>query len=562
MQDEASVPAKPGNASIHLEEKLHRDNLDLNRAEYALQHIYLRSQPTYLTIVLGNACNIYCPHCYQTKNGDNLLRPPQIGRELRREFMGLYPYLSTLRLQGGEVFALKGFRELLEDISLTVSRPMVSISTNGTLINEEWAERIVRTPFQTVTASIDGATPETFRRLRRGAELESVLRNMGRIQNWKKRLGTSLPRLDSFFVIMRSNFREIPDYLQLMKSNEIKDVVLQTLLTDERNLSREPTLADEILSGRDEVRELHSLLQEALGRERRHFASLRLSGLRSLFEENGLDASFLQEEVFGLYPDDRKGGDSNTSARVGQASQGSPSQKACAEGREIELCPNPWSTLFVTENGDVSLCFQSAPVGNLYQTPLAGIWNSPQALAKRSRMISGEYLSSGCSKLWCSWREGKSSKQPGKQEIQALRSRLNDLTARALPPQPALQTPQMPSRLKAVRRLLSAKEQRIAEMETTVSEIVEANQQLHATAQKHIDHLESKIVQMEDTSSSQGEYNQQLHEAAQRHIDHLESKIAQMEDAFSRFRRKPLVRAASALSSLLEKIRKLLSSAS
>lgn len=77
----------------------YEDNLRLSQLEYLQQHIYLRSWPRCLGLVPGNACNIYCPHCYQSKNGDNLLKPAEIGRELRREFMGLYPYLASLRIQ-------------------------------------------------------------------------------------------------------------------------------------------------------------------------------------------------------------------------------------------------------------------------------------------------------------------------------------------------------------------------------------------------------------------------------------------------------------------------------
>ena len=84
---------------------------------------FLESRPSYMTIVLGNGCNIDCPHCYQEKNGDNLLRDKEIGFSLRREFLQLYPYLETLRLQGGEVFALKGFSELVNDIAESVDRP-------------------------------------------------------------------------------------------------------------------------------------------------------------------------------------------------------------------------------------------------------------------------------------------------------------------------------------------------------------------------------------------------------------------------------------------------------
>src|SRR5580692_6088946 len=120
----------------------YEDNLLLSRLEYEQRHVYLYSRPRCVSIVLGNACNIDCVHCYQSKNGDNLLRPESIAQELRRELMAFYPYVSTLRIQGGEVFAMRGFRELVDDVTLMVKRPVLSVSTNGTLIDEEWAERL------------------------------------------------------------------------------------------------------------------------------------------------------------------------------------------------------------------------------------------------------------------------------------------------------------------------------------------------------------------------------------------------------------------------------------
>jgi MoaA/NifB/PqqE/SkfB family radical SAM enzyme len=115
---------------------LFEQNQRLSQLEYRRQNLYLRSLPRCLGLVLGNGCNIDCPHCYQAKNGDNLLRPASIGRELRREFAGFYPALATLRIQGGEAFAFAGFRELIEDVRAEVERPILSVSTNGTLIDE------------------------------------------------------------------------------------------------------------------------------------------------------------------------------------------------------------------------------------------------------------------------------------------------------------------------------------------------------------------------------------------------------------------------------------------
>jgi MoaA/NifB/PqqE/SkfB family radical SAM enzyme len=81
--------------------------------------------------------------------------------------MALYPCLATLRVQGGEAFAYPGFRELIEDVAVAGQRPFLAVTTNGALIDEPWAERVVRLPFRNVTISIVGGTPATFARLRR-----------------------------------------------------------------------------------------------------------------------------------------------------------------------------------------------------------------------------------------------------------------------------------------------------------------------------------------------------------------------------------------------------------
>src|SRR5262249_17523047 len=122
------------------------------------------------------------------------------------------------------------------------------------------------------------------------------------------------------------------------------------------------------------------------------------SGLKDLFDRHGLSSRFLAEQENGLYPD----------------SDDLVQLKPAVE-EAFELCPNPWSTLFVAENGDVHLCFLAQPVGNLYRAPVLSTWNSPEAIAKRSDMISGRYMQSGCSRNWCSWREGKAAVPPDRQ---------------------------------------------------------------------------------------------------------------------------------------------------
>ena len=499
---------------VQPDDAVYRENLRLNQVEYYLEHIHLRSQPRCLGIVLGNACNLHCVHCYQAKNGDNLLRPAAIGRELRREFMAMYPYLDTLRIQGGEVFAIPEFQDLVDDVASVAARPLLSISTNGTLIDDVWAERMVRVPFRAVTISIDAAHAATFARLRRGADLATVLANVARVQEWKRRLGTTMPSLDSFFVIMRSNFREIPDYLELMKELGIGEVALQTMEVNRENSSREPGLEQrEAILDPAEVQELHSVLKSTFARYQGAFGMIRVSGVRVLFDAHGLDSSFLEEEQCSLYPE------SDVFDRGGDG---------------FALCPNPWTTLFVAENGNVHLCFLSEPIGNLYETPLSRLWNSPAAVAKRSDIVAGRYTASGCSQRWCSWRDGSRRTPPDGKRVRQLLAEFGELRRRATLLLPVSPSPvQYPSALPALRRLFASKDRRFAEFECLFHQLCDTNGEIHETGRKYIDELEQRI------------------EALQAHADHLEAKTEKavadfqaLRDEFQRFRRPLSVRAA------------------
>ncbi|HSW51371.1 MAG TPA: radical SAM protein [Bryobacteraceae bacterium] len=366
---------------------MYEDNLRLSHLEYQQRRVCLHARPRCLGLVLGNHCNLNCIHCYQAKNGESLLNVPEIAEKLRRELRTLYPYVSTLRLLGGEVLAMRGFGDLIDDVTAQVRRPILSISTNGTLIDDEWAERLVQTPFSSVTLSIDGATRATYNRIRRGADLDQVLANIDRLQRRKARERSDLPYLDSFFVVMRSNFREIPQYLELMREHAMLDVAFQTMELSPENMARRPALeSEEAIRDGGEVEELHTILSEAVPRYRKSFRMIRVSGLQTLFEAHGLSAGFLEENGKSLYPD----------------------SDGLGEG-VFELCPNPWTTLFVTENGDAHLCFLAQPIGNVRREPLLALWNSPAAIAKRNSMIGGRYLASGCSSQYCGWREGRAA---------------------------------------------------------------------------------------------------------------------------------------------------------
>lgn len=484
-----------------------KENLKLATAERRLGRIHLQCLPSTLTIVLSNACNIDCGHCYQHKNGDSLLRDPQIGNELRRELLPFYPYLDTVTIQGGEVFILPGFEDLLDDIQSVVDRPIIRISTNATLIDEAWAERIVTTPFHTVTVSIDAGTDETFRRLRVGANLADIVENIRRIQRWKERLQSPYPHLDVFFVVMRSNFREIPVFLELLRELHITAVTFQLMEVDERNLSRNPGLTKEVFQDPREVQELHEILVQEIPRVRQDLSLIAFSGLTTLFQRHGLDTSVIDEEHFGIQPLQGVSVTSDTADGIAIAIEEAPAPGPDdAIDTEIVLpveaapcnqtCANPWTMMFIVENGDVHICFDGRPVGNLYEQPLISIWNGPKALETRSEMLAGDYIGAGCSELYCGWRQGRQWRPPVQHDARAYLDIVGKMFKRAASQSPD-HTTEVPHKLGAVRRMLTARNQRIAELESDLGHLCGKFTEVQDVARSHIDHLEGRVAQQE-----------------------------------------------------------------
>jgi MoaA/NifB/PqqE/SkfB family radical SAM enzyme len=348
---------------------------------------------------------------------------------------------------------LPGFEEFIDEAAEMTGRPIISISTNGTLINNRWAEKIVDIPFQEVTVSIDGATAATYEYLRRGARLDDVLANVDRIQNIKSRRNSAFPSINFFYVVVRSNYREIPQFLQLARAHGVSHVCFQTALVDHRNLSRDPTLAGEAAFGKDEIRELYEIIRVAIREQRSSSGNIGVSGMHQLFQSCNLGTAFLEEDKFSIYP-----------GRV------VPGVEPTDDSDEIELCPNPWTTVFVSEGGDVHLCFGSLPVGNIYETPLVRIWNCQKAIAARSEMLRGRYFPAGCSRDWCSWREGKRSKSPAKGHIS---KPMTGFWRRLIP---SINAPEESAGaafttqvgISPVRRLLTQRSAKIAELESRV----------------------------------------------------------------------------------------------
>lgn len=108
-------------------------------------------------------CNLKCVHCYQ--DSDSKFYPGELRWEQCKDVVDdLAEYkVPALLLSGGEPTIHPHFFELAEYATSKGLR--LTLSTNGTLINPEWAQRIKNIGFSYVGISLDGmgATHDHFR---------------------------------------------------------------------------------------------------------------------------------------------------------------------------------------------------------------------------------------------------------------------------------------------------------------------------------------------------------------------------------------------------------------
>jgi radical SAM protein with 4Fe4S-binding SPASM domain len=144
-----------------------------------------------------NACNLDCTICPVNRS----MRRPKRRQDLAtfERFLDANPGLEfVLLFQWGEPLLVKHLPLMVAAARRRGVKTM--ITTNGTLLDEEWCRRLLDAGLNRLTLSVDGDA-ETHRRIR-GVELEPLRRNLRRIRRMRDERGASLG-LDVSMVVNR-----------------------------------------------------------------------------------------------------------------------------------------------------------------------------------------------------------------------------------------------------------------------------------------------------------------------------------------------------------------------
>lgn len=307
----------------------------------------VKSLPIHIQLEPTTYCNLNCKACTRETYLDH--SEHLCAEQFQRIVEQIHPLKISLS-GGGEPFL---HPHIFEMIHLAKERGCsINTTTNCTLLTPELCSQIVKSGLNLVKISIDGATRETYQKSRREDRFDQVLEGIHALTAAKKHHQASTPFIRFNYVILKDNYDELAETVELAAEVGVDAIYFQPLdligIEDRR---------DELV-GKLTYQDLERELRRAL-------------------------------EINRRYP-------VNTNLRVLLKNLPLYWKKYLLETREYDrrICLLPWFSTYMTLDGNVRPCCScSQPetvMGNIFDTPIEQIWNNSKYQGFRQAIRAGK----------------------------------------------------------------------------------------------------------------------------------------------------------------------------
>ncbi|HYP12850.1 MAG TPA: radical SAM/SPASM domain-containing protein [Bryobacteraceae bacterium] len=199
---------------------------------YVRRHTRLSGLPVEYIVETTAKCNLYCPMCpRETHKQPKEDMSDQIFSRLVSESGRSAEHMMLIGL--GVPFLDNKIFDRIEQCEH--HQIYTLLSTNGTLLDENAAARLLSTPLEHITLSFDGSTKESFEYYRKGARFEKVRDNFVRFAKMKHERGAKVQVVVQM-VRMERNWNEVGDFMRFWSSVPGVDQV--RIKADETNMLR------------------------------------------------------------------------------------------------------------------------------------------------------------------------------------------------------------------------------------------------------------------------------------------------------------------------------------
>ncbi len=183
--------------------------------------------PVSLAIEPTTSCNLRCPECPSGLR--SFTRPTgnidMINYQKYLDQLHDHIFYLTLYFQG-EPYMHHDFFNMVEYANKY--KIYTSTSTNAHYLNQDYAEKTVRSGLKQLIISLDGVDQEAYSSYRVGGEHEKVLEGISNLVYWKHKLKSKTPSLVLQFLVFKSNEHQINEIKILGKSLGVDKVRIKS----------------------------------------------------------------------------------------------------------------------------------------------------------------------------------------------------------------------------------------------------------------------------------------------------------------------------------------------
>jgi MoaA/NifB/PqqE/SkfB family radical SAM enzyme len=231
----------------------------------------------------------------------------------------------------------------------------VLFNTNAVLLDERRGDVLCAAGLDELRISLDAASPALYHKLRGIDKFEQIIANVRAFV--ARHGGHEHPCVSLWFVGMRENLHELPDFVRLAAGIGVREVYLQRLVyfgNGERLDERTTMVVEQSLFGSLEQRQARLIAEcEALA-----------AGLGLTFRASGAATPHESVMVKGEHP--------------------------------WQGCYRPWALMYITATGTALPCciapfatpdYQQIMLGNVFERPLAEVWNGRRYQELRAAVL-------------------------------------------------------------------------------------------------------------------------------------------------------------------------------
>ena len=190
--------------------------------------------PSQINMDITEVCNLACSHCphpvfkesehYAARYIDPELNAKMV-EEVRDFGQGRTQYIRYSS-NGEPLIHPKGY-DMIED-AVRRSKVFVTLTTNGTIMNEKRTQRLLAAGVHLIDISIDAVSPETYARIRVNGDLNVTRANVLRLIQWVRESGAKTKVVVSF-VEQPPNRDEAGDFEHYWKDQGADFVIIRRL---------------------------------------------------------------------------------------------------------------------------------------------------------------------------------------------------------------------------------------------------------------------------------------------------------------------------------------------